>query len=729
MKLISLSNFLFCYSDQAFNPFRPLKKFLACLSITITAIIFSCPCFANIYYVNTTGSGTNPGTLAQPWSIVYAFANLNPGDTVYVKTGNYGAVNLVIQNSNTSFIGYTNFPGDLDASKQPDSLNTYITYNYSTIYPTLNRNNRVNGGSGINFGSWKTNVTIKNFQILNYTDWGINIVGEGNRVENILINGIGDVNQSYSGTGIATYGNRNKIYKCFVLNGAAEGINLRGDSNIVSFSKVYSTDTSTIYSLTDYYVFIAPNSQTKMARGNLIDNCYAERISFQDPTKGHLGHGFSITMSYQHQLCSSGAPGTYCYDPTQRLYSARDNTISNCTTKNIFEPVMLRGDGVRYNHIENMISLSFGGLSIQNSCRYNTFNRCRIMNTYCQKNNATGENFRFGAVRFSASYYGDSTATNIGSNENNSFPWEQQYSGSYNQFTNCVFENVACGIHLDYYGEMEYPFYHPLAGKAIDRVNRKRIVGNDFINCTFTGRQDTADILFEAERGNTQNQFINCIITGFKNFESRSYPSISSNEVVTKEGIIPTDFTYANCLFYNNGFDGSVPANGVLSTIGTGPLLAGFSNAVAGRFVNNLVNVDPKFKDAANHDFHLSVTSPCIDKGSTINLNTDYENNNRPCNGIHDIGAYEFSNCISTPPPVADPVRIFPNPNHGIFEVISNDVLIRVQVFALDGRKVADLATRESRVNMILAPAYTGIFLVKTISINNNSSILTIMVK
>ena len=94
--------------------------------IQLMFIFFISNSNATVYYVATNGSNVNPGTQALPWSITYAFSTAASGDTVYIKAGNYGAVNLVVQNGNTAFIGYTNNPGDLSWINQPDSLDTNL---------------------------------------------------------------------------------------------------------------------------------------------------------------------------------------------------------------------------------------------------------------------------------------------------------------------------------------------------------------------------------------------------------------------------------------------------------------------------------------------------------------------------------------------------------------------------------------------------------------------------
>jgi len=53
----------------------------------------------------------------------------------------------------------------------------------------------------------------------------------------------------------------------------------------------------------------------------------------------------------------------------------------------------------------------------------------------------------------------------------------------------------------------------------------------------------------------------------------------------------------------------------------------------------NGIASDPLFVDAANDNFHLQITSPCINAGTSVGLTEDYEGN--PVGALPDIGAYE----------------------------------------------------------------------------------------
>ena len=71
------------------------------LSVLIISIFFLGSVQAKVYYVATSGSNTNSGlTLSLAWkTLTYAAGSSSPvaaGDTVYVKSGTYGAENCKI---------------------------------------------------------------------------------------------------------------------------------------------------------------------------------------------------------------------------------------------------------------------------------------------------------------------------------------------------------------------------------------------------------------------------------------------------------------------------------------------------------------------------------------------------------------------------------------------------------------------------------------------------------
>jgi hypothetical protein len=61
---------------------------------------------AATYYIATTGSDSNPGTLSQPWrTIGKANSTLQAGDTVYIRAGTYNeSISLMLSGNAGNYI-------------------------------------------------------------------------------------------------------------------------------------------------------------------------------------------------------------------------------------------------------------------------------------------------------------------------------------------------------------------------------------------------------------------------------------------------------------------------------------------------------------------------------------------------------------------------------------------------------------------------------------------------
>ncbi len=59
-----------------------------------------------------------------------------------------------------------------------------------------------------------------------------------------------------------------------------------------------------------------------------------------------------------------------------------------------------------------------------------------------------------------------------------------------------------------------------------------------------------------------------------------------------------------------------------------------------------IIDADPSFLDAANHDYHLTADSPCIDTGTSEGApGEDFDGLPRPQGNSSDMGAYEYAVC------------------------------------------------------------------------------------
>lgn len=64
---------------------------------------------------------------------------------------------------------------------------------------------------------------------------------------------------------------------------------------------------------------------------------------------------------------------------------------------------------------------------------------------------------------------------------------------------------------------------------------------------------------------------------------------------------------------------------------------------------------DPKLNSFSTYNFHLTSSSPMIDKGQNVGVSSDKDGNSRPKNSGYDIGAYEYTASISAVVPSPTP--------------------------------------------------------------------------
>ena len=110
---------------------RSLLKYF----ITVFVIIYS---YSNInaatYYVSTTGSDGNTGTIASPWATwQYGFNRLVPGDILYIRGGTYTpTVITTIQSRNCAVVV---------SAKNGTASNKYQVFAYPGETPVLDCRN------------------------------------------------------------------------------------------------------------------------------------------------------------------------------------------------------------------------------------------------------------------------------------------------------------------------------------------------------------------------------------------------------------------------------------------------------------------------------------------------------------------------------------------------------------------------------------------------------------
>tara|TARA_R110002050_G_scaffold69630_2_gene150693 strand:+ start:24124 stop:25641 length:1518 start_codon:yes stop_codon:yes gene_type:complete len=419
------------------------------------------------YYVTVSGKSTNDGlSEANAWDIEYAFSNAKAGDYVFIKSGNYGNIELRVKNPGTSseplrFIGYTSTPGDIIAEQ--GSTFKYGDQVDPNVMPLLQATRTNNEGNGNAINISQPYVEISNFQIKNYIS-GLSSYGEYNVVNNIIVVEVGDFNPAhsyptgtsnaflnYNGIGIAFNGEFSTLKNCFVLNSGSEGYRFYEAQNQThSYNQVYSDNN---INPTDYYYLFSTGSSN-----NEISNIHVERIGNLE----HGGHGLVL-----------------------KTLDVNNNNFYDCLIKNT--NVELSYSGVKNNSFIRCKIIGGddgdGGLSIANGANNNSFINCVISNNQGVMFADWDETVSLGDVK------------NAGHN---------------NKFFQCEIKDMIGGVNFYWYS-----------------VQNSEIYANDniFEECTFSN----LDNLFIVDRANLNTKFINCSVVNVKKLRDSYYPTIHSS--------------------------------------------------------------------------------------------------------------------------------------------------------------------------------------------------------
>jgi len=194
------------------------------------------------------------------------------------------------------------------------------------------------------------------------------------------------------------------------------------------------------------------------------------------------------------------------------------------------------------------------------------------------------------------------------------------------------------------------------------------------INCTFSGNSTSQHYGGAIYCSSSSPTVVNCLFSGNSaNWDggaiyctSSSSPTItnctfSGNKVTDTSGLggkggaiycwISSSPTLNNCILWGNS--ASKDGNEIYIEDSNSSCTlnyccvnnTGYGGETGNITENNCIHSNPWFKDAANGDYHLSGSSPCIDKGDNSlvpsGVDEDLDGNPRIVNGTVDMGAYE----------------------------------------------------------------------------------------
>ncbi|MEA2043298.1 MAG: T9SS type A sorting domain-containing protein [Bacteroidota bacterium] len=257
-------------------------------------------------------------------------------------------------------------------------------------------------------------------------------------------------------------------------------------------------------------------------------------------------------------------------------------------------------------------------------------------------------------------------------------------SDGYTEITNCEFIENNCN-----YG-----------GGAISGYG---VVGTKMTKCLFENNYtmySNGGAIHMLGYGNTMF-FENCTIT--------------ENEAATGDGggvyIVNGVIDFVNCIVYNNSAAyGGVQGDNIYVSPDGSTATINYCNVIMpeyGSSGSNNINEDPLFVNAANGDFHLQETSPCIDAGTDIGL---------PFIGdAPDMGCFEFEEPNSINKVFFTENFIYPNPTSGILNFeFANTNIQKLTISDITGKQIIEKENIQQNETIDLSSFVNGIYIIKT---------------
>jgi len=285
-----------------------MKNKIPMLTSTLLAVVlmFAMPLSlkAAEYYVSTTGSASNPGTLGQPWSLAKANSTLTAGDKVYLMAGTYsddGYINPTNSGTPGRPITYEGYDGTVTIAGQ--SYGIYLSGDdYITVKGiTFTGNSRFfvisNGDYNIidnctltnsSYSSWQgaylyNNSTYNTISNSTLGPYGRCLSGED---EGCVL----EIGTEASNTDTTAY---NLIDNCTMYHGGHHVLSINSKYNTVRNSHFYN-DAWCPYNGTTYgnrSIFINGATDSAFGIRNLFEG---NRMGYSDPPVDASSGGVSV---------------------------------------------------------------------------------------------------------------------------------------------------------------------------------------------------------------------------------------------------------------------------------------------------------------------------------------------------------------------------------------------------------------------------------------------------
>jgi hypothetical protein len=248
--------------------------------LSIFAFSFYASAFAGNYFVATTGSNANAGTLVSPFATIQFALNTSlPGDTVFVRSGAYfEKINWPksgLSNKNITLKNYGNETVIVNGTGVVgDALLRIQNFSYIEISGLVFQNNYIQDAKGIYIVGEGKNITLKNCTVQNI-GWTTNAnadpfgVTPNGQAHGIIVNG-------RTTNGIDSI----KIVNCSIhdiITGNSEALTLAGNIDVFELDKdtVYNTKNIGIVAAGHYSwaVDVGVAATLNQSRNGTISNC------------------------------------------------------------------------------------------------------------------------------------------------------------------------------------------------------------------------------------------------------------------------------------------------------------------------------------------------------------------------------------------------------------------------------------------------------------------------
>jgi len=315
-------------------------------------------CAAEVRYVTPDGSASADGrTASSAWSLEHALATAGPGTVVFIRGGDYGDLRLRQSTDGRAdapirFIG-TDPSWALPAPGARASVSGTEPVDPG-VMPLLRGVLTGNRGSGTALQFDGDHVHVENVQVSRYSI-GFDFRGSHQVMRNLVSDHHGDFSgRPYEGWGMFVRGDHARVERCFIRDGAAEGISIRGSDGVYRDIEVVGIDGDNPM---DYY-FLLNGHRNR-----------AERIVvYRSPGLSHLGHGICIkpvgATSTQNVVDGFRVVNT---NVELQFAGCSENVIRNGVITRTTEPewstALTIANGAHHNLFQNMIvSGSYAGV-------------------------------------------------------------------------------------------------------------------------------------------------------------------------------------------------------------------------------------------------------------------------------------------------------------------------------------------------------------------------------